>query len=32
MKILIVEDNLATCELLERSLAEAGHDVAVAAA
>ena len=31
MKILIVEDNLATCELLERSLAEAGHDVAVAA-
>ncbi len=31
MKILVVEDNLATSELLERSLAEEGHDVAVAA-
>ncbi len=31
MKILIVEDNLATCELLERSLEEEGHEVAVAA-
>ena len=30
MKILIVEDNAATRELLERSLAEAGHSVVVA--
>lgn len=31
MKILVVEDNRATRELLERSLEEEGHDVAVAA-
>ena len=31
MKILVVEDNVATSELLERSLAEAGHDITVAA-
>ena len=31
MKILVVEDNAATRELLERSLGEAGHSVVVAA-